>query len=162
MVDPPALYPRYPCGCAPWEEEEKLPVFKDDQEVYQYIGRLFQDLTDDPELSPKFRRADTIVQYRYSNPDSQITVKMKEGEDGQVDFGETTLDPEIVMSMEADTAHKFWLGKVNVTMALAKGQMKAKGPVAKILKLVPLVKPVFPRYQKMLEEEHRDDLLKAA
>jgi putative sterol carrier protein len=139
-----------------------MPVFKDDQEVYQYIGRLFQELTDDPELSPKFRRADTIVQYRYSNPDSQITVKMKEGEEGQVDFGETTLDPEIVMTMEADTAHKFWLGNVNVTMALAKGQMKAKGPVAKILKLVPLVKPVFPRYKAMLEEANREDLLKAA
>jgi putative sterol carrier protein len=139
-----------------------MPVFKDDQEVYQYIGKLFVDLADDPELSPKFRRADTIVQYRYSNPESVITVKMKEGQDGQVDFGETTMDPEIVMSMEADTAHKFWLGKVNVTMALAKGQMKAKGPVAKILKLVPLVKPVFPRYQQMLEEAKRDDLLKAA
>ena len=139
-----------------------MPVFRDDQEVYQYIGRLFQDLTDDPELSPKFRRADTIVQYRYSNPESQITVKMKEGEEGQVDFGESDLEPEIVMTMEADTAHRFWLGKVNVTMALAKGQMKAKGPVAKILKLVPLVKPVFPLYQKMLEEENRDDLLKAA
>jgi putative sterol carrier protein len=141
---------------------DTLPVFKDDQEVYQYIGKLFVDLADDPELSPKFRRADTIVQYRYSNPDSQITVKMKEGQDGQVDFGETSMDPEIVMSMEADTAHRFWLGKVNVTMALAKGQMKAKGPVAKILKLVPLVKPVFPRYQKMLEDAQRDDLLKAA
>ena len=139
-----------------------MPVFKDDQEVYQYIGKLFVDLTDDPELSPKFRKADTIVQYRYSNPESQITVKMKEGEEGQVDFGDTDLDPEIVMSMEADTAHKFWLGKVNVTMALAKGHMKAKGPVAKILKLVPLVKPVFPRYQKMLEDANRDDLLKAA
>jgi putative sterol carrier protein len=139
-----------------------VPVFKDDQEVYDYIGKLFVDLSDDPELSPKFRRADTIVQYRYSNPESQITVKMKEGEDGQVDFGPTDLQPEIVMSMEADTAHKFWLGKVNVTMALAKGQMKAKGPVAKILKLVPLVKPVFPRYEKMLEEANRDDLLKAA
>jgi putative sterol carrier protein len=139
-----------------------MPVFKDDQEVYQYIGRLFQELTDDPELSPKFRRADTIVQYRYSNPDSQITVKMKEGEEGQVDFGESSLAPEIVMTMEADTAHKFWLGNVNVTMALAKGQMKAKGPVAKILKLVPLVKPVFPRYKAMLEEANRDDLLKAA
>ena len=139
-----------------------MPVFKDDQEVYQYIGRLFQELTDDPELSPKFRRADTIVQYRYSNPDSQITVKMKEGEEGQVDFGESSLAPEIVMTMEADTAHRFWLGNVNVTMALAKGQMKAKGPVAKILKLVPLVKPVFPRYEKMLEEANRDDLLKAA
>ncbi len=139
-----------------------MPVFKDDQEVYQYIGKLFQDLTDDDELGPRFRRADTIVQYKYSNPDSMITVKMKDGEDGRVDFGATDMQPEIVMSMEADTAHRFWLGKVNVTMALAKGQMKAKGPVAKILKLVPLVKPVFPRYQKMLEEQNRDDLLKAA
>jgi putative sterol carrier protein len=149
-------------GLAKTKEEEEVPVFKDEQEVYRYIGRLFQELTDDPELSPKFRRADTIVQYRYSNPESQITVKMKEGEDGQVDFGPSDLDPEIVMMMEADTAHRFWLGRVNVTMALAKGQMKAKGPVAKILKLVPLVKPVFPRYEKMLEEEKRDDLLKAA
>ena len=135
-----------------------MPVFKDDQEVYQYIGRLFKDLTDDPELSPKFRRADTIVQYRYSNPESQITVKMKEGEEGQVDLGPSDLDPEIVMTMEADTAHKFWLGKVNVTMALAKGQMKAKGPVAKILKLVPLTKPIFPRYKAQLEEQGRTDL----
>jgi putative sterol carrier protein len=139
-----------------------LPVFKDDQEVYAFIGKLFQDLTDDPELAPRFRRADTIVQYKYTNPDSQITVKMKEGQDGRVDFGETELEPEIVMAMEADTAHKFWLGKVNVTMALARGQMKAKGPVAKILKLVPLVKPVFPRYRQMLEEAGREDLLEAA
>src|SRR4051795_13321671 len=139
-----------------------MPVFKDDQEVYQYIGKLFEDLSDDPELSPKFRRADTIVQYRYSNPDSQITVKMKEGEEGQVDFGETDMDPEIVMTMDADTAHRFWLGKVNVTMAMAKGQMKAKGPVAKILKMVPLVKPVFPRYQQMLKDAGREDLLEAA
>jgi putative sterol carrier protein len=139
-----------------------VPVFKDDNVVYRYIGKLFEDLTIDEELSPKFRRADTIVQYRYTNPDAQITVKMKDGEEGKVDFGATDMEPEIVMSMEADTAHKFWLGKVNVTMALAKGQMKAKGPVAKILKLVPLVKPVFPRYQKMLEEQNRDDLLKAA
>jgi hypothetical protein len=136
-----------------------LPVFKDDQEVYQFIGKLFQDLADDDELGPRFRRADTVVQYRYSNPDSQITVKMKDGEDGQVDFGDTGMDPEIVMVMEADTAHRFWLGKVNVTMAMAKGQMKAKGPVAKILRLVPLVKPVFPRYQQMLKDAGREDLL---
>ena len=139
-----------------------MAVFKDEQEVYQYIGRLFQELTDDPELSPKFRRADTIVQYRYSNPESQITVKMKEGEDGQVDLGPSDLEPEIVMTMEADTAHKFWLGKVNVTVALARGQMKAKGPVAKILKLVPLAKPAFPRYKQMLTDAGRDDLMEAA
>jgi hypothetical protein len=40
--------------------------------------------------------------------------------------------------------------------------MKAKGPVAKILKLVPLTKPIFPRYRAMLEESGRQDLLEAA
>jgi hypothetical protein len=144
------------------EQEEKLAVFKDDQEVYQYIGRLFKELADDDELGPRFRKADTIVQYHYSNPDSRITVKMKDGQDGQVDFGSSDLQPEIVMTMEADTAHKFWLGKVNVTMALARGQMKAKGPVAKILKLVPLTKPIFPRYRQMLEEAGRQDLIDEA
>ena len=138
-----------------------MPYFKDADEVYQFIGRLFQELTDDEELGPKFRKADTVVQYQYRNPESQITVKMRDGEDGRVDLGTTDLEPEVVMTMEADTAHKFWLGKVNVTVALARGQMKAKGPVAKILKLVPLTKPVFPRYRQMLDEAGRKDLQEA-
>ena len=138
-----------------------MAYFKDADEVYQYIGKLFVDLTEDEELSPKFRKANTIVQYQYRNPDSQITVRMMEEGDPQVDFGDTSQEPEVVMSMEADTAHRFWLGKVNVTVALARGQMKAKGPVAKILKLVPLVKPVFPRYRQMLEDAGRQDLLEA-
>lgn len=136
-----------------------MAYFKDANEVYEFIGALFADLATDEELGPKFRKANTIVQYRYSNPDSVITVKMIDGEDGQVDLGDTQLEPEVVMTMEADTAHKFWLGKVNLTVALARGQMKAKGPVAKILKLVPLVKPVFPRYRAKLEEKGRSDLV---
>ena len=139
-----------------------MPYFKDADEVYAYIGKLFEDLAADDELAPKFRKANTVVQYQYRNPESQITVDLREGSEGQVDCGESSLEAEVVMSMEADTAHKFWLGKVNVTVALARGQMKAKGPVAKILKLVPLVKPVFPRYRAQLEEAGRDDLLKAA
>jgi putative sterol carrier protein len=139
-----------------------MAYFKDADEVYATIGKLFQDLADDEELAPKFRKANTIVQYRYRSPDSQITVKLIEGEDGQVDCGETTLEPEVIMTMDADTAHRFWLGEVNVTVALARGQMKAKGPVAKILKLVPLVKPVFPRYHRQLEESGRTDLLSKA
>jgi putative sterol carrier protein len=139
-----------------------LPYFKDDAEVYRFIGRLFEELAEDDELSPKFRRANTIVQYQYRNPESQVTVDLREDSDGQVDCGETDLEPEVIMSMEADTAHKFWLGGVNVTVALARGQMKAKGPVAKILKLVPLVKPVFPRYRKLLEDAGRSDLAGAA
>jgi putative sterol carrier protein len=139
-----------------------LAYFKDADEVYAYIGRLFEELAQDEELASRFRKANTIVQYQYRNPESQITVKLREGEDGQVDCGDTAMEPDVVMTMDADTAHRFWLGEVNVTVAMARGQMKAKGPVAKILKLVPLVKPVFPRYRKMLEEAGRGDLLEAA
>ncbi len=139
-----------------------MAYFKDADEVYRYIGRLFEQLAEDEELAPKFRKANTIVQYQYRDPESKITVRLIEGEDGQVDCGETNMEPEVVMTMDADTAHRFWLGKVNVTVALARGQMKAKGPVAKILKLVPLTKPIFPRYRALLEADQREDLLEAA
>jgi hypothetical protein len=135
-----------------------LGYFQNDQEVYDTIGKLFEDLRDDGELFPKFQKADTIVRYEFREPDSQITVKMLAGEPGQVDFGPSEMEPEVTMSMEADTAHRFWLGKVNITVALARGQIKAEGPVAKILKLVPLVKPVFPRYEAQLQEQGRADL----
>jgi putative sterol carrier protein len=136
-----------------------MPYFKDADEVYATIGKLFEDLADDEELAPKFQKANTIVQYQYREPESTITVKLIEGEDGAVDCGETAMEPEVVMTMEADTAHRFWLGKVNVTTALARGQIKASGPVAKILKLVPLTKPVYPRYKAQLEAEGREDLV---
>ena len=139
-----------------------MPYFKDADEVYAFIGKLFQDLAVDDELAPKFQKANTVVQYRYREPESIITVSLREEDGGRVDLGDTDLEPEVIMSMEADTAHRFWLGKVNVTVALARGQMKAKGPVAKILKLVPLTKPVFPRYRAILEESGRQDLLEAA
>ena len=136
-----------------------MAYFKNADELYAYIGRLFRELAEDEDLSPRFQRANTIVQYRYRDPDSQITVKLLEGEDGQVDCGDTALEPEVVMTMDADTAHRFWLGQVNVTVALARGQIKAKGPVAKILKLVPLTKPIFPRYKAQLEAQGREDLV---
>ena len=136
-----------------------MALFKDDQEVYETIGKLFQDLAEDEELAPKFRKANTIVRYEYRDPESAVTVRLQEGQPGDVDFGDSDMEPEVTMAMEADTAHRFWLGQVNVTVALARGQIKAKGPVAKILRLVPLTKPVFPRYKAQLEAQGRQDLI---
>ena len=138
-----------------------MTLFAGEEDVYAHIGRLFEDLVADPELAPQFQRADTIVQYRYRDPEATITVDIRAEVQPRVDLGDTELDPEVVMSMDADTAHRFFLGRVNVTVALARGQIKAKGPVAKILKLVPLVKPVFPLYRAQLEAEGRKDLAEA-
>ena len=138
-----------------------MGYFKSADEVYETIGKLFADIANDDEFAPKFRKANTIVRYEYSEPESVVTVRLQEGKPGDVDFGESEMEPEVTMVMEADTAHRFWLGQVNVTVALARGEIKAKGPVAKILKLVPLAKPVFPRYRSQLEEQGRTDLIEA-
>jgi hypothetical protein len=135
-----------------------LAYFKDAQEVYETIGKLMQDAAADEELAPKFRKANTIVRYDYRDPESAITVRLQVGQPGDVDFGASEMEPEVTMTMEADTAHRFWLGDVNVTVALARGQIKASGPVSKILKLVPLAKPLFPRYKAQLEAQGRADL----
>jgi SCP-2 sterol transfer family len=149
-------------GRPPPRERVQIPFFADDQEVYRHLGGVFADLMDDPALVPQLKRANTIVQYRLHDPEAQITVKILEGEDRQVDLGPTDLEPEVVMTMDADTGHLFWLGKLNPTVALARGEIKAKGPVEKILALVPLVKPVFPLYKAHLEGAGRDDLIEAA
>jgi putative sterol carrier protein len=137
-----------------------VAYFQSDQEVYDTIGKLFQDLRDDDALFSEFQKADTIVRYELHDPEAVITVKMLDGQGGQVDLGATDLEPEVTMTMDADIAHRFWLGQVNVTVALARGQIRAEGPVAKILKLVPLTKPVFPRYQAQLEGQGREDLVR--
>lgn len=138
-----------------------MPVFSDSEEVYEHLGRLFRDMVADPELATQFQRADTIVQYRSHDPDAVITVDLRASSTPRVFLGPTELEPEVVMTMAADTAHRFWLGEVNVTVALARAEIRAEGPVSKILKLVPLVKPVFARYRAQLERGGRADLVGA-
>ena len=135
-----------------------MAYFSSDQEVYDTIGKLIRQLGEDEELAPKFRKANTIIRYTYRDPESVITTRLQEGQPSQVDFGDSEMEPEVEMTMDADVAHRFWLGKVNVTVALARGQIKAKGPVPKILKLVPLTKPVYPRYKAMLEADGKTEL----
>jgi putative sterol carrier protein len=129
-----------------------MGYFKDANEVYEVIGALFVELLADPELGPRLCRANTIVQYRHTDPDCVLTVRLIDDGGERVDLGETALEPDVVMSMAADTAHRFWQGEVNVPVALARHEMTASGPVAKILKLVPAVKPVFPRYCRLVAE----------
>lgn len=135
-----------------------MPVFEDAQAVYDTLGQLFVRISEDEKLSEKFHTANTIVRYEYTDPDAVITVCLCREQESRVDFGESDMEPEVTLRMSADTGHRFWLGGINVTVALARGEITASGPVAKILKLVPLTKPVFPRYKEQLIEQGRADL----
>jgi hypothetical protein len=140
-----------------------MAYFKDADDVYGTLGRFMQEMAADPELAPALERADTTFQLRLRQPDATVTVSApQDDQPAKVDLGDTALQPEVVLQMDADTAHRFWLGDVNVAVALARGDVRARGPVAKILKIVPLVKPSFPRYRAQLEAAGREDLLAAA
>lgn len=139
-----------------------VPYFRDSAEIYELIGGLFEELARDDALEQRFRATNTTVQYRYSDPEAQITVRTVEGEPTRIECGDTDMEPQVVMSMDADTAHRFWLGQINVTVALARGQMKARGPVAKVLKLVPLLRPAFPLYRRRLVDAGREDMADVA
>ena len=73
--------------------------------------------------------------------------------------GECDLKPDVVMTMKADVAHAFWHGKVNLMAALSKKDIVAKGPIPKILKLLPAINPLYKIYPQLLKEKGYGDLV---
>ncbi|MGQ0575687.1 MAG: sterol carrier protein [Pseudonocardia sp.] len=128
-----------------------MGYFEDSNEVDKYIGGVFRLAADHPESGPKLKAANINLRVLYTDPDTEMWVHMREPMT-------TTLGPsdekaDITMMMRADTGDKFWRGEYNLAVGLAKGEVKAKGPVNKILKLVPLTKPLFPMYRELVTEK---------
>ena len=124
-----------------------LSTFADANDVYSRIGRVLQELAADPALEPVFRGADTCVRFELHDPESAITVGSRGGAPVRVDFGPSQQDVEVVIAMPCDVAHMYLLGELDMTVALARGQMTAEGPVTKILAVLPAFEPLLPRYR---------------
>jgi hypothetical protein len=129
--------------------------FADADDVYATLGTMLEEVLADEDLGPAFSRADCVIRWNYTNPEAEITAQLIHGEQGRVDFGPSDLEPDVTMTMEADVAHRFWLGDVNVALALTRGQILATGPVDPILRLVPLARSAFPFYRQLLEAQGR-------
>jgi len=129
-----------------------MATFANAQQVYDTIGLFLDQITKDPELGPKFVAADTSFLVQYSDPECSMLV------DATVDPPVVTMNPdpaqetEISLAMAADDGHDFWLGNLNMALALAKGKVKVTGPISKIMKLLPAMRPAFPKYKAFLEE----------
>lgn len=137
-----------------------MPTFQTSQEVYDTLGAFLDEITKSPDLKPKFCAAKTSFLVNQTDPDSRILV------DCTVDPPRVVIDPgpdddgEIHMFMSSDDAHKFWQGKLNATIALAKKQIKVQGPLSKLMKLLPAMQPAFGRYRTFLEQHgHSDKIL---
>jgi hypothetical protein len=141
-----------------------MSVFQNSEQIYETVGELMDRAKKDPEVGPKIAKSRIIIQFHYTEPEAVTTVNAQdtptqEGAFVDVFHGECSLKPHVVMSMKADTAHRFWLGKVNLVSALAKGEIEAVGPIPKILKLLPAVKPLYSMYPDLLREKGHADLV---
>jgi hypothetical protein len=136
-------------------------AFRDAQDVYACIGRIFEEAIADPEIGPKAKEAGLTMRFNLEDPTSAIYVDFAQG---NVFFGDDVPDtePAIRMGMKADDANRFWLGRLNLVMAMAKGQVNAKGSVPEMLKMLPLADPLYARYEAILREAGRHELLQAA
>jgi hypothetical protein len=134
-----------------------MSYFTETAEVEHFIGGIFTECVNEPELKKKFADTGVILRLNFTDPEATVLVDFVASKVYTGD--EVGPDPNIEMFMTSDVSHEYWLGKVNVSVALAKGQMRAKGPVPKILKLVPLTKHVFPRYEEMIRAAGRPELL---
>jgi putative sterol carrier protein len=128
-----------------------MPYFADANEVDKYIGGVFRLAADHPEVGAKMKAANLVMRVLYTDPDVEMNVIMRDPM--QVVAGPVEDAADVTLAMPADIADKFWRGDYNLAVGLAKGQVKAKGPVNKILKLVPLTKPLFPMYRELVAEK---------
>jgi putative sterol carrier protein len=128
-----------------------MGFFRDAAELDEYIGGVFRDAGDHPESGPKFRAAGIVMRVLYNDPDCEVTIAFRE--DYSVTTGPSDIKPDITLLMRGDTADRFWRGDYNLAVGLAKGEVKAKGPVNKILKLVPLTKPLMPMYREKVAKK---------
>lgn len=139
-----------------------MPVFRDDKDLYYCIAGMMEKATTDKAMGEKVRDSGLIIRFVYDNPKAMITIDAKneppEGTFFRVLTGENDLVPDVLMTMDADVAHRFWLGKVNLTAALTRREIVAHGPITKILKLLPAIKPAYTLYPEHLKEIGRGEL----
>jgi putative sterol carrier protein len=128
-----------------------MSYYNNAEEIYKYLGGVFR-AANDTEVGPKLKAADIDLQIYYTDPDAAMTVRLRAPAIEVVDGGDNP-DADVKLYMPADIGNKFWRGDYNLGVGLAKGQVKAKGPVNKILKLVPLTKPLFPLYRDLVAEK---------
>jgi len=136
-----------------------MSVFKDAEELYECIGGLFDWARQEPEIANELKTAGFVVRLTYTEPDCALTVDLRD----RVEWhrGDAGLAPDVEFLMKGDVGHRFWLGKVNLLIALAKRDIKSKGSLNKALKILPRLKPLYPQYPKILEKKGKTQLARA-
>ena len=127
-----------------------MGMFKSTEEFEKVIVGFFQLVADTPLIADKLLQSKMVIRFKYSDPDLIVVVDCA-GTKAEVRAHDTETNAIVEMTMSADIAHRFWFGMVNLTKALTRKEMIAKGPIPKVLKLLPAIKPSYAMYPQYLD-----------
>src|SRR3954464_5009731 len=132
--------------------------FSSPKEFRTIMDWIFSTMSEDPEMGPKLRDAD--VPQRFEFPDVDLVVNIRAGRAGEdrnlhwEGTDDADWEAKVRMSMSWEVANRYFQGKENIAMAIARRRIKTSGNVKKALAIIPITKPVFAQYREMVEREY--------
>jgi len=134
------------------------PSFHSPQEFREVMDRVFAMMSEDPEMGPQLRDADVPQRFEFSDVDLVLNVRpARAGENANLHWQwSDTVDwePKVSMVMSSQTANKFFQGKENVALAVARRRIKPSGDISAALALAPITKPLNARYRDLVAAEY--------
>jgi hypothetical protein len=121
------------------------------------MDRTFTLMSEDPEMGPRLREADTPQQFKFTDVD--MVVNIRAGDAGEPNLAwewrqDVPWEPKVKMEMSSETANLYFQGKENVAIAIARRRIKAGGDVKAALAIIPITKPLFSRYREMIATDY--------
>jgi hypothetical protein len=133
-------------------------TFASAKEFREVFDRLFGLMSDDEDMGPRLRDADVPQRFEFDDLDLVLNVRAGTPDEGVNLYWEWTDDvdwtPKVRMTMSSETANKYFQGKENIPLAIARRRIKTGGDVKASLALIPITKPVYARYSAMLAEDY--------
>lgn len=132
--------------------------FASDEEFVEVMDRTFAMMSDDPKMGPKLRDADVPQRFEFTDLDLVVNIRAtQDGEDGNLAWewtDDVAWEPKVRMTMSSETANRYFQGKENIAMAIARRRIKTGGDVKAALDLMPITKPIFERYAELVAAEY--------
>jgi hypothetical protein len=132
--------------------------FRSPKEFREVMDRVFAMMDEDPEMGPKLRDADVPQRFEFTDVDMVVNIRAADaGEDGNLHWewsDDVDWQPKVRMAMSSETANRYFQGKENVPVALARRRIKAGGDVKAALSLIPITKPLYGRYAALVGAEY--------
>jgi hypothetical protein len=133
--------------------------FESAKEFREVMDRTFSLMSDDPDMGPKLRDADTPQRFEFTDLDLVVNIRAGRADKGEPNLcwewsDEVDWEPKVQMVMNSETANKYFQGKENVAIAIARRRIKAGGDVKAALALIPITKPLYERYREMIAADY--------